>query len=546
VEHGLQHERIAADWQSLWRQSGIQPGTPAEMRAWIQKWDRLTQGVEQILRDRLQLRETGKRIEAHKQRLRLCLETLGETAPSQDTPLEIWLDRCQQAADTLERNETSRKLLAGKIHERKIQSQTLGREAAMAETALASAAREWTAALVRIGMSGAESPVEASAVLALMTELFGKLDAASDLRSRIQAIRDDAERFAAEVGRVVQALAPDLASQPPESSVVQMHRRLAIAQKDQTTHRLLSDQLAEAKKTADQARGQILKSEQLLRALCQKAGCADPAELEPIELKSAQTQAARVRLDEVEKLLLAESGGLAVEEFAASVITESPDILATRIADLAQTLDSLELKRSELDKAIGGESALLKMMDGNAKAAAAAEDAQAKLAEIQQLAARYVQARLSCGILKREMERYRAENQDPILRRAQDIFRRITLDSFAAIATDYDNQDTPVLKGVRPGGAKVGVDAMSDGTRDQLFLSLRLATIEKYLAAGEAMPLIVDDILIHFDDRRAKATLAFLGELSAKTQILFFTHHARLMELAREAIPAHKTHILKS
>ena len=48
------------------------------------------------------------------------------------------------------------------------------------------------------------------------------------------------------------------------------------------------------------------------------------------------------------------------------------------------------------------------------------------------------------------------------------------------------------------------VDGMSDGTRDQLYLSLRLATLEQHLSKGEPMPFVVDDILIGFDDNRTR------------------------------------------
>jgi uncharacterized protein YhaN len=50
------------------------------------------------------------------------------------------------------------------------------------------------------------------------------------------------------------------------------------------------------------------------------------------------------------------------------------------------------------------------------------------------------------------------------------------------------------------------------------------------------LPLILDDCLVNLDDRRTEATLKVLGELSRKTQILFFTHHARMRELAQKAI----------
>jgi uncharacterized protein YhaN len=50
------------------------------------------------------------------------------------------------------------------------------------------------------------------------------------------------------------------------------------------------------------------------------------------------------------------------------------------------------------------------------------------------------------------------------------------------------------------------------------------------------MPLVLDDILIHFDDERATAALSVLADFAATTQVLLFTHHRRLCELA-EALP---------
>ena len=73
---------------------------------------------------------------------------------------------------------------------------------------------------------------------------------------------------------------------------------------------------------------------------------------------------------------------------------------------------------------------------------------------------------------------------------------------------------------------------MSNGSRDQLYLALRLATLESRLASGNPMPFIVDDILINFDDGRATATLKALAELAEKNQVILFTHHLRIVEIA--------------
>ena len=80
------------------------------------------------------------------------------------------------------------------------------------------------------------------------------------------------------------------------------------------------------------------------------------------------------------------------------------------------------------------------------------------------------------------------------------------------------------------------VAGMSDGTMDQLYLALRIAAIEDYLDHAEPMPFIADDLFINFDDKRAAAGFRVLNELAKKTQVLFFTHHQHLLDVAQRAL----------
>ena len=116
-----------------------------------------------------------------------------------------------------------------------------------------------------------------------------------------------------------------------------------------------------------------------------------------------------------------------------------------------------------------------------------------------------------------------------------ELFRRLTLGSFESLRTDVDDQGRDVLAGTRPGEtAPVHLDGMSEGTCDQLYLALRLASLESHLDGNEPIPFVVDDVLISFDDDRATAALGVLVELSQRTQIVFFTHHLHLVRLAEE------------
>ena len=150
---------------------------------------------------------------------------------------------------------------------------------------------------------------------------------------------------------------------------------------------------------------------------------------------------------------------------------------------------------------------------------------------------RYARIRLGGLVLSRELDAYRERHQGPVLSRAGELFSRMTLGGFTGLGSGFDDTDRPVLLGVRDDGRTVGVEGLSDGTRDQLYLALRLASLELQARRGEPLPLVVDDVLINFDDDRSRATLEILLELSAHTQVLFFTHHRKLAELAGQ-VPA--------
>jgi uncharacterized protein YhaN len=146
----------------------------------------------------------------------------------------------------------------------------------------------------------------------------------------------------------------------------------------------------------------------------------------------------------------------------------------------------------------------------------------------------YLRLQIAALILEQCIEDYRKKNQAPVLARAGELFSKLTLGSYANLRDELDDSGKPILLGVRPSDAEVSVGGMSDGTRDQLYLALRLATLEQHLRKGEPMPFVVDDILIGFDDNRTRICLEVLAELAAGTQVLLFTHHLMVLELAGE------------
>jgi thiol-disulfide isomerase/thioredoxin len=100
-----------------------------------------------------------------------------------------------------------------------------------------------------------------------------------------------------------------------------------------------------------------------------------------------------------------------------------------------------------------------------------------------------------------------------------------------AIAPDLDR-----LHAKRADGKSLDPSELSDGTRDQLYLALRVASLERLAASGTRAPVVIDDALVHFDDERARAALVVLAELAKRLTVVFFTHHHRVVELAESAL----------
>jgi len=165
---------------------------------------------------------------------------------------------------------------------------------------------------------------------------------------------------------------------------------------------------------------------------------------------------------------------------------------------------------------------------GGRDAAVAEARRHEALAGMADASERYIKVTAAAKLLSWAIERYREQNQGPMLARAEAIFSMLTIGRFTRLSVDFDS--TPYrLTALRPDGRPVEVPGLSDGTRDQLYLALRLAALELHLVKAKALPFVADDLFINFDDERSTAGLEALKELSKQTQVVFLSHHDHLM-----------------
>ncbi|MGH2836692.1 MAG: ATP-binding protein, partial [Solirubrobacteraceae bacterium] len=335
---------------------------------------------------------------------------------------------------------------------------------------------------------------------------------------------------------LVQGMAPDLAGRDADQAVVELERRLEAAQRSREQQRQKDLAIASLQKrleASEEARDSAGRSIQTLQTL---AGVGDPEQLKEVIRRAARRGQLQSEQAGIEGQLASDGDGLPLRELRQECAGVDLDQIASREKSLEGEIQALQDERTQAAErrqvarqafeAVGGES-------GAIEAAARKHEA---LASMRDVAERYVRTQTAAVVLRWAIDRFRRERQAPLLKRAGRLFAALTSGSFSELRVDYDADDRPQLAGVRSDGSSVSTAGMSDGTSDQLFLALRLGAVEEYLSHTEPLPFVADDLLVSFDDERATAALRVLAELGRRTQVLFFTHHRHLVEIARTAL----------
>ncbi len=538
-----EHSALEQQWGVLWAPSGIKPYPPAEMRAWLSDMASIREKAADLRQENAQAATLSSEIAALKTRITkaLALESVPET---KDHSLA---ERIGIARHHVESQETLHAQIEARdktLMQHRKDFKKVCAEIEDLEKDLARWKVVWGRTVAKIGLAAEASPTAALTVIESIREAKTQQDEADVLEKRIQGIERDAQAFRERVDQLVNSLAREFKDAAPEEAGALLNAKLTEARAMQSRQRDMQRQLDAAIKEREKAKKILDDATTLMESLCREARCTQPAMLPEIENRSRKRLQLNRENEDIGNRLRRLSAGATVEAFVAEADSVAPDSLVPAMERLADDIAALERERSELDQTIGTEKAELKRMDGRAEAAGYAEDAERLLAGLESDVAQYARSKIASVLLARTIEQYREKHQGPLIKRASDLFAQMTHNAFHSVRAEYDEKGSPVLVGIRASGDEpVTVAGMSDGTADQLYLALRLASLEHYLGNSEPLPFIVDDILLRFDDDRAVATLKVLSDLSEKTQVIFFTHHHHLVELARASIGDSKMHV---
>ncbi len=86
---------------------------------------------------------------------------------------------------------------------------------------------------------------------------------------------------------------------------------------------------------------------------------------------------------------------------------------------------------------------------------------------------------------------------------------------------------------------------LSEGTREQVYLLLRVAMAEHLVTTGEMAPLLLDEVTAQADSERKRRVLDVLHDLSADRQVILFSHDDEVLAWAADSLAEPRDRLIR-
>lgn len=522
-------------WAALLSEAKLPEFSPAALRDW--------QALLPAARTALETLESKldelERVQAIEQELTVDLHAAivgtGLAVPAASETLRTLAALAGDLEENVKQREAAINTAAGKKTERESQRQ----QRAIREEALKTTVRSAHDALKRaLAMLLLPGDASVSVARARLVEFEDLVEA----KSRVAA----AEANRARAGEALSLI---------KDSAAVIWRALGDAEPeqvrlyvDQTVTRLDSAEAVQrARDLAKQARDRAVEDQRIhgstaslhqnaLVALCALAQVESANLLPEAEEQSRRKREAQVEIDR-SRQQLALASRRTIDELRTLLAPEDLGKMDANevswTAEQDQIVEKIRVARQREEEA----RRELEAIDGSDAAAAARDAMERASAAVRVSMPQWIRTKIARSLLAEALKGFRERAQGPMLKAASGYFARMTLEGFTGLLND-DASDEPVLIAQRSNGSHVHVEELSEGTRDQLYLALRLAALDIRRAAGVELPVILDDILITSDDARSGAMLMALADFARENQVMVFTHHQHIAEMAARYVPS--------
>jgi uncharacterized protein YhaN len=521
-------------WRALAAQSDIAGMSLDDAPSWIASRDKALAAAQTLDARTEELARESADSDARRDELARHLTEAGAHADAR-ADLDMLCDVAETHIGAIDEAAVTRRHLSTQLDE--TQAERIARQSAAraAGDAFERWQREWSEAIAKAGFANAaDSQAAAEAAIEIVKRIGEQLTQIETIRTgQIDAMRAALAALHADASQLARELDESLATLDANAIATELSTRLDRASAAHAELERFTKEHALASEQVSHARADVEAAKAMLRPLYDLAGVDTPDVLQALIVQSQKKRELIAAVDDARAALIKGGDGLSLDELVAEVEGADMPNVQAELSRIGAALSESVKIATDIAAALDAARRELDAISGEANAARAEAKRQEALAAMADAAERFVKVETASTLLKWAIDRYRERRQGPMLSRASTIFAELTLGAFSRLVVDYDRQPM-ALSAVRASGEHVDIAGMSEGTRDQLFLALRLAALEEHAEKTSALPFVADDLFINFDDGRARAGLRVLANIAKRTQVIFLSHHDHLVDIVRD------------
>lgn len=457
-------------------------------------------------------------------RLDEIAKSAGETGPPSRRTGPIRLEDAQRRLSRLEAvlpQEELRRQTRQEVERLELKTSQLAARAKESQ-------RAWEESLTGLGLSPRLTPEDVRKLLAEAGKLVPLQRQLAEIQEPLRVAESEWSAWDSRIGSLAKEAGVTAAGTVAQtlagfSAVVEKVDR------DRAQREIAKDQLRAVREEVQETQREMRQLSQRQAAILRQASALDIAELEQRVEHMRQAEVLRRERDEAQAEIARILGETTESEVTQVAEATPADALRARIMEAKRRIE--ELERGEKER-------LMRQGELEAQRNSLAADRQIPVARLEQA---ILQRKIEDGVaqwrvvsamhhlLRAVYKRYERERQPDTLRDASHFLKRMSRERYTRVWTPLAED---VLLADEHTGRTLPVPQLSCGTREQVYLSLRLALVAGYARRGIEMPMILDDVLVNFDVDRTRAAAEVLVEFAqAGHQVILFTCHQHVVEI---------------
>lgn len=298
-----------------------------------------------------------------------------------------------------------------------------------------------------------------------------------------------------------------------------IHQKRSMREQDQH----LAKQCAAVQKSID-------KLERIHSALLAEHGCESEEQLlQQLEIKHQHEKLTAEHVEFGERIQAVIGGTVPYETICRLMENAGGEDLEQRWTTIGQRTQTAEQRVEQLHLRQGEIGQEMKSLAGNSRLAEAKLELSCVDNQLKACANHWQTLAVTTVLLDRVCEVYETERQPETLREASAFLTQLTEGKYVRIWTPLGKNQ---LRIDNSSGQALPLEVLSRGTREAVFISLRLSLAAAYARRGVTIPLVLDDVLVNFDSVRAESAAKVLRDFaSLGHQVIMFTCHEHIMRI---------------